>query len=346
MRVFGKTDVGLVRRINEDFLYYSRVPVGAFPNLFIVADGMGGHRGGNGSQFQAQPPLYRPEAPAPGKGRHMIRRVLEWLFPRKCVLCRAFLGKEETDLCRACRVDQPEYRYGKKKVPHISDLTAVWMYQGHAASSLKRYKFSNARHYAPVYGRLLAMRIARDLPRADLITWVPVSAKRLRQRGYDQVELIAKAVGAELGITTVPVLKKIRNGEPVTQNELDELAKLVLIQNPNVDIRALKEFYPQATASLDKLLRTIIGMDSDAVEVRFAQFAADNSLTSQQLRFLSLLKNHIRDYGTIEMRQLFEQPFTHIHNEGVTGVFPDIEQIARLQKIVEELGVVTDAATV
>ncbi|MBY8391858.1 hypothetical protein, partial [Escherichia coli] len=39
-------------------------------------------------------------------------------------------------------------------------------------------------------------------------------------------------------------------------------------------------------------------------------------------------------------------PFTHIHNEGVTGVFPDIEQIARLQKIVEELGVVTDAATV
>lgn len=143
-----------------------------------------------------------------------------------------------------------------------------------------------------------------------------------------------------------PVLKKIRNGEPVTQNELDELAKLVLIQNPNVDIRALKEFYPQATASLDKLLRTIIGMDSDAVEVRFAQFAADNSLTSQQLRFLSLLKNHIRDYGTIEMRQLFEQPFTHIHNEGVTGVFPDIEQIARLQKIVEELGVVTDAATV
>lgn len=143
-----------------------------------------------------------------------------------------------------------------------------------------------------------------------------------------------------------PVLKKIRNGEPVTQNELDELAKLVLIQNPNVDIRALKEFYPQATASLDKLLRTIIGMDSNAVEVRFAQFATDNSLTSQQLRFLSLLKNHIRDYGTIEMRQLFEQPFTHIHNEGVTGVFPDQNQIARLQKIVEELGVVTDAATV
>ncbi len=47
MRVFGKTDVGLVRKVNQDFIYYSRVPVGSFPNLFIVADGMGGHNAGD-----------------------------------------------------------------------------------------------------------------------------------------------------------------------------------------------------------------------------------------------------------------------------------------------------------
>lgn len=47
MRVFGKTDVGLVRKINQDFIFYSRESVGAFPNLFIVADGMGGHNAGD-----------------------------------------------------------------------------------------------------------------------------------------------------------------------------------------------------------------------------------------------------------------------------------------------------------
>ena len=47
MRVFGKTDVGLVRKVNQDFIYYSQVPVGAFPNLFIVADGIGGHNAGD-----------------------------------------------------------------------------------------------------------------------------------------------------------------------------------------------------------------------------------------------------------------------------------------------------------
>lgn len=141
----------------------------------------------------------------------MIQRLLEWLFPRKCVLCRSFLGKEETDLCRTCRVDQPEYRYGTKKVPHIADLTAVWRYDGQVRKSLHRYKFGNARHYAGPYGRLLAMRISRDLPRADVVTWVPVSRKRLRQRGYDQVELLAKASAPELGLPAEQLLEKFRD---------------------------------------------------------------------------------------------------------------------------------------
>ncbi len=141
----------------------------------------------------------------------MIRRLLEWLFPRKCILCRGLLTKEETDLCRSCRTDPPEYHYGKKKVPHIAELTALWRYEGQVRKSLHRYKFGNARHYAAPFGRLLAMRIARELPQADVVTWVPVSRQRLRRRGYDQVELLARAVGPELGIRTERLLKKIRN---------------------------------------------------------------------------------------------------------------------------------------
>jgi ComF family protein len=141
----------------------------------------------------------------------MIRRLLEWLFPRKCILCRSILGKEETDLCRACRMDQPEYPFGRKKIPHISALTALWRYDGDVRKSIHRYKFGGARHYADAYGRLLAMRISRDLPTADVITWVPVSRKRRRARGYDQVELLAKAVGPELGIPVEPLLEKFRD---------------------------------------------------------------------------------------------------------------------------------------
>ena len=46
MRAYATTDVGRVRRVNQDYIFCSMMPVGKLPNLFIVADGMGGHRGG------------------------------------------------------------------------------------------------------------------------------------------------------------------------------------------------------------------------------------------------------------------------------------------------------------
>lgn len=47
MKAYGKTDVGVVRTMNQDYLFYSTEPVGVLPNLFIVADGLGGHKAGD-----------------------------------------------------------------------------------------------------------------------------------------------------------------------------------------------------------------------------------------------------------------------------------------------------------
>lgn len=47
MRAYAKTDVGSKRAVNQDFMYCSENSVGSFRNLFIVADGMGGHKAGD-----------------------------------------------------------------------------------------------------------------------------------------------------------------------------------------------------------------------------------------------------------------------------------------------------------
>lgn len=47
IQAFGQTDVGLMRTINQDSIFISTEPVGKLPNLFIVADGMGGHQAGD-----------------------------------------------------------------------------------------------------------------------------------------------------------------------------------------------------------------------------------------------------------------------------------------------------------
>ena len=47
MRSCCVTDVGQKRTMNQDFVFASASPVGNLPNLFVVADGMGGHNAGD-----------------------------------------------------------------------------------------------------------------------------------------------------------------------------------------------------------------------------------------------------------------------------------------------------------
>ena len=47
MRTFSITDVGMVRQVNQDYVYATDRPLGILRNLFVVADGMGGHQAGD-----------------------------------------------------------------------------------------------------------------------------------------------------------------------------------------------------------------------------------------------------------------------------------------------------------
>ncbi len=47
LRAYGLKDVGRYRSVNQDYIYISEKPVGNLPNLFLVADGMGGHKAGD-----------------------------------------------------------------------------------------------------------------------------------------------------------------------------------------------------------------------------------------------------------------------------------------------------------
>lgn len=47
MNYYSATDVGRVRSMNQDYIFASGRPVGKLPNLFVVADGMGGHNAGD-----------------------------------------------------------------------------------------------------------------------------------------------------------------------------------------------------------------------------------------------------------------------------------------------------------
>jgi type I restriction enzyme R subunit len=120
---------------------------------------------------------------------------------------------------------------------------------------------------------------------------------------------------------TDPTLKKIRRGEQVTTAELKNLTSLVLTQHPDVRLEVLQGFYGEALP-LDHIIRSIVGMEPEAVRQRFEWFVQKHPrLTAKQTQFLSLLQNHIAKYGTIDIERLYEDPFTLVDADGIDGVF-------------------------
>ena len=149
-----------------------------------------------------------------------------------------------------------------------------------------------------------------------------------------------KAVQAALEplFDTDPVLQKIRRGEAITPSELAKLNSLLHTRNPAVDLSTLREFFPDTAVPVTQILRSIVGLDHDAVEAKFTAFAQANALNSQQLRFLALLKEHIRQFGAISLGQLFDAPFNTLHTEGLGGVFPNQNQLNEVVRLARGFG--------
>jgi len=137
--------------------------------------------------------------------------ILDLFFPPKCAVC----GRGGVHgVCEKCekslpRAEKPlrEGAFGKCAVP--------LRYEGAVREALLRFKFRGAQSAAEGFGQLLAQCAAEELSgEFDAVTWVPVSKKRLAERGYDQSYLLAKACAKAWGIEPAAMLEKIRDNPP------------------------------------------------------------------------------------------------------------------------------------
>jgi type I restriction enzyme R subunit len=129
-------------------------------------------------------------------------------------------------------------------------------------------------------------------------------------------------------------LYKVRSGKPVREEELEEIARLVLQVDEKADLKQLAAHKPETKGSLLYTLRGLVGLDTEAVDKAFHAFVQRHPLLSaQQIRFLQVLKGHIAANGGIEIERLYEAPFTALHAEGIDGVFTDPTQVDEIVTI-------------
>lgn len=138
--------------------------------------------------------------------------LLDLLFPPKCVFCHRLLARGERSICNDCAKKLLHMDASERSGEFFSVCVAALPYEEPVRGSIHRYKFSGRQEYAGAYAPLLAACVRERLSgRFDMVSFVPVSAKRRRKRGYDQAELLARETAALLDVPVCAALKKVRS---------------------------------------------------------------------------------------------------------------------------------------
>ncbi len=163
MRSFGVTDVGKKRKLNQDYLFYSDEPVGCFPNLYIVADGMGGHKAGDkASSYAVTRFVELAKKTEPG---HPFRIMEELIIKVNAEVFRISCQQEEyagmgTTFVAATVVDQTVY------VMNVGD-SRLYFYDG---ESLRQVTMDHSLVEELVRAGELAPQESRNHPQKNIIT--------------------------------------------------------------------------------------------------------------------------------------------------------------------------------
>lgn len=177
----------------------------------------------------------------------LLRWLLDLLYPPKCVVCGKLLD-EPGPVCRKCLDTLPEYDGAAPGVRFTSGGAVSFYYAGALRESFLRFKFGGLQHYGAAYAAWMAHTITDKLAgRYELVTWAPVSRARRRTRGYDQAELLCRAIARQLGCEAVRTLEKWK--DPAAQSSMDGAAA----RRANVS-GAYRPYRPEAFAGKRLLL--------------------------------------------------------------------------------------------
>ena len=132
-----------------------------------------------------------------------------------------------------------------------------------------------------------------------------------------------------------PILKKVKSGESITQEELKELAQLMNERDPFVTEKLLQRVYGNQHAKFLQFIKHILQIEvvhsfEETVTQAFDEFIKQhNNLSNNQIEFMTVLKKYLIDKGKIEKKDLINPPFTQLHPQGILGVFSpkEIEEI-------------------
>ncbi len=196
----------------------------------------------------------------------MANAALEMLFPSKCVGCGAVgslicddclqgAQRASSGMCRRCSVS---LRQGNlcdlcaADPPPITNMKPIFEFSGVIREAVHSLKYKDIRALAPVLGEIMADLGQPGRTKPDLIVPVPSHPRRMRERGYNQAELLARQYAIKVGtpISTTAVARIVDTPRQV------DLPASQRVRNTRGAFKASPEVRDQRILLIDDVMTT------------------------------------------------------------------------------------------
>ena len=122
-------------------------------------------------------------------------------------------------------------------------------------------------------------------------------------------------------------VQKLKQNEPLTKTDLEELEKRLKEIGEEDGDRLLNGLLERIETPLTHFVRSLVGLDKSTAQSVFSEFLNDNSLSSQQIKFVELIVNQLTANGIMGSEALYEPPFVGLHAGGPEGLFDGKEKV-------------------
>jgi competence protein ComFC len=199
----------------------------------------------------------------------MLEIILDIIAPSRCIVCSAPVGSRACNICEACLdkislirdqcpvcsgfLFEGHCRICSERTFYPSSNISIAEYRGVMKKLLHRLKFNDDRRLHIPAGLLALKEISRRKVRADIITCVPMNARKKWKRGFNQSALIAKLIAKETDTPFRPLLKEKR--KTVTQRELGLRQRFINVIN-RYQVRKRADLKDKSVMIIDDVFTT------------------------------------------------------------------------------------------
>ncbi|MGG5752763.1 type I restriction-modification enzyme R subunit C-terminal domain-containing protein [Zafaria sp. Z1313] len=128
-------------------------------------------------------------------------------------------------------------------------------------------------------------------------------------------------------------VQRLRRGLPLTEMDLRALEEMLA----EGGVGSAEDLERAAAGDVAGFIRSLVGLDQQAVQDAFADFIAETTLNSRQLELLNMIIKQLTRGGPMDAGALYEPPYTDIAAGGPEALFPE-EDVDRIVSIINRLG--------